>query len=215
VQAGKVAHVGLSNFGPARLREAIDVTARDGLAPISVLQPQYNLLDRSGFEDELQGICVENHIAVVPFYGLAMGFLSGKYSPDSVPAEVGTPRAKGAMKVYGSQDRAWATLDVARRVAAARGAPVAAVALAWLKARDGVVAPIASARNVEQLDDLLPMAGLELTAQETDALRSPEVVDVCSMYPSPLVTITGACTLILLTCSPPMRSPPPTGCSRN
>jgi aryl-alcohol dehydrogenase (NADP+) len=170
VRAGKVAHVGLSNFGPARLREAIEITAREGYAPISVLQPRYNLLDRSEFEDELQGICVDHGIAVVPFYGLAMGFLSGKYARDTVPAEVGTPRAKGAMKVYGSQERAWTTLDVARSVAAAHGVPVTAVALAWVKARTGVVAPIASARSVAQLEELLPMAELELSAEETEAL---------------------------------------------
>lgn len=170
VRAGKVAHVGLSNFGPARLREAIKVTAREGFAPISVVQPRYNLLDRAEFEGELRDLCVEHGIAVVPFWGLAMGFLSGKYSPDTVPAEAGTPRAKGVMKVYGSQDRAWATLDVAREVAAAHGVPVAAVALAWLKDRPGVVAPIASARNVEQLEDLLKLAELQLTTEETAAL---------------------------------------------
>jgi len=170
VREGKIAHVGLSNFTAPRLREALAVVEREGYAPISVLQPQYNLLDRAGVEDELQGVCVEHGIAVVPFYGLAMGFLSGKYSRDSVAAEMGTPRAKGAMKVYGSQERSWTTLDAARAVAAAHGATVAAVALAWLKRRDAVVAPIASARSVEQLEELLGMVDVELTHDEIAAL---------------------------------------------
>jgi len=170
VRDGKIRHIGLSNFSADRLREAVAVTQQEGYAPISVLQPQYNLLDRAGYEDELQAVCVEHGIAVVPFYGLAMGFLSGKYSRDSVPAEMGTPRAKGAMKVYGSQDRSWATLDVARGIAEAHGVTVSAVALAWLKARDGVVAPIASARDVGQLDELLKMADVELNDGDITAL---------------------------------------------
>lgn len=167
VRAGKIAHVGLSQFTPARLREAVAVCAREGYAPIRVLQPHYNLIDRAGFEGELQAVCAEHDIAVVSFYGLAMGFLTGKYTRDSVPAEMGTPRAKGAMKVYGSQERAWATLAAAQRIAQARGVPVGAVALAWVRARDTVVAPIASARDVAQLEAMLPMADLDLTAQET------------------------------------------------
>ncbi len=99
-----------------------------------------------------------------------MGFLTGKYSRESVPADMGTPRAKGAMKVYGSQERSWAVLDAARSVAGAHGVTLAAVALAWLRAQDTVVAPIASARSVEQLDDLLAMADVELTPGDLAAL---------------------------------------------
>ncbi|MTD46445.1 aldo/keto reductase [Conexibacter sp. W3-3-2] len=170
VRAGKIKHVGLSNFSAARLREAVAVTQEHGYAPISVLQPQYNLLDRAGFEGELQDVCVEHGIAVVPFYGLAMGFLTGKYTRESEAADMGTPRAKGAIKTYGGQERSWATLDALRAVAAEHGTSVSAVALAWLRARDAVVAPIASARTVEQLEELLPMAELQLRDEDLAAL---------------------------------------------
>ncbi len=170
VGAGKVAHLGMSNVSPERLAEMTAVTFREGFAPISVLQPQYNLLDRAGYEARLREVCEANDIACVPYYGLAMGFLTGKYRRDSVAADIGSPRAKGAIKVYGTQERAWATLDVVAGIAAAHDVAPAAVALAWLAAQPTVAAPIASARNVEQLEDLLAMASLELTANELAAL---------------------------------------------
>jgi aryl-alcohol dehydrogenase-like predicted oxidoreductase len=170
VQEGKIAHVGVSNVGAERLREMLAVTAREGYAPIAALQPQYNLLDRAGFEDELQGVCAENDIACVPYYGLAMGFLSGKYARDTVAAEAGTPRAKGVMKMYGGQERAWRTLDLLRELAPGYGVPVPAVALAWLAGRETVVAPIASATSLGQLDELLAMATLELSDEHVAAL---------------------------------------------
>lgn len=150
----------------------IAVVEAEGYAPISALQPQYNLIDRRSFEGELADVCEEHGIACVPYYGLAMGFLSGKYTRDSVAADMGTPRAKGAMKVYGSDDRAWAALDAAREIASAHGVSVAAVALAWLREQPTVAAPIASASRVEQLEELLPMAELELTAADLQALRA-------------------------------------------
>ncbi|WP_354700678.1 1-deoxyxylulose-5-phosphate synthase YajO [Paraconexibacter sp. AEG42_29] len=170
VKAGKVAHIGVSNVPPDRLREMVAVTKAEGYAPIAALQPAYNLLDRAGFEDELQAICAENDIACVPYYGLAMGFLTGKYTQESVAADIDSPRAKGAIKTYAGNERTWVTLDALRVIAAERSVPVAAVALAWLHGRDTVLAPIASARTVEQLDDLLPFVGLELTADEVAAL---------------------------------------------
>jgi aryl-alcohol dehydrogenase-like predicted oxidoreductase len=170
VGAGKIAHVGMSNVSPARLREMAAVTFREGYAPIRVVQPRYNLLDRAGFEDDLRAVCLEFDIACVPYYGLAMGFLTGKYRRDTVAADVGSPRAKGTIKVYGSQERAWRTLDVVTEIAAARGVAPATVALAWLAAQETVVAPIASARNVEQLEDLLAMTALELSPAELAAL---------------------------------------------
>lgn len=170
VRDGKVRHLGVSNFTAARLREALEIVQREGYVPISVVQPQYNLLDRAGYEDELQAVCVEHDVAVVPYYGLAMGFLTGKYSRESEAADMGTPRAKDAIRTYGSQERSWATLEVLKNVAQAHGVTVAAAALAWLKDRPGVAAPIASARNVEQLEELLPMLDLELTPGDVHAL---------------------------------------------
>lgn len=171
VGAGKVGHVGMSNVTPARLREMAQVTFREGLAPVRVVQPQYNLVDRAGYEAQLREVCTDHDIACVPYYGLAMGFLTGKYRRDSVAADIGSPRAKGAIKVYGSQERAWNALEAVQQIASARELAPAAVALAWLAAQDTVAAPIASARTVAQLEDLLPMATLELT---TDELPAPE-----------------------------------------
>jgi aryl-alcohol dehydrogenase-like predicted oxidoreductase len=170
VGAGKVAHVGLSNVSPARLAELAAVTFREGFAPVQVLQPQYNLLDRAGYEDQLRAVCLAHDIACVPYYGLAMGFLTGKYERDSVAADIGSPRAKGAIKVYGTQERAWATLDVVAEIAGGHGVAPATVALARLAAQETVAAPIASARNVEQLEDLLAMTSLELSPDELTAL---------------------------------------------
>ncbi|WP_372790452.1 aldo/keto reductase [Paraconexibacter sp.] len=170
VREGKIGHIGLSQITPDRLREALEVVARERYAPIRVLQPHYNLLDRAGFETELRSICAEHDIAVVPFYGLAMGFLTGKYARDSVPADMGTPRAKGVMKVYGGQERSWQVLEALRGVAAAHGATPASVALAWLRRQDTVVAPIASARSVQQLEDFLGMTDLELAPGDLAAL---------------------------------------------
>jgi aryl-alcohol dehydrogenase-like predicted oxidoreductase len=172
VRAGKIAHVGVSNVSAARLREMVAVTQQEGYAPIAALQPRYNLLDREGFEGELQAVCVEHGIACVPYYGLAMGFLTGKYRRDSDAEEIGSPRAAGALQVYGSQERAWKTLEVLTGIATAHGVAPAAVALAWLAAQPAVVAPIASARTVAQLEDLLAMADLELTEDELAALSA-------------------------------------------
>ncbi|MCW3039893.1 MAG: aldo/keto reductase [Solirubrobacterales bacterium] len=170
VKAGKIAHVGVSNVSAARLREMVAVVQAEGYAPIAAVQPQYNLLDRHGFEDELQSVCLEHGIACVPYYGLAMGVLTGKYTRESVAEEIGSPRAKGAIKTYGADERTWAALHALRAIAGERGVPVAAVALAWLRSRASVLAPIASARSVEQLEDLLPLAALELTVDEVGAL---------------------------------------------
>jgi aryl-alcohol dehydrogenase-like predicted oxidoreductase len=170
VQEGKIAHVGVSNVSADRLREMLAVTEREGYAPIVALQPKYNLLDREGFEEELQEVCAEHEIACVPFYGLAMGFLTGKYARDTDAATAGTPRAKGAMKMYGRQERAWKTLDLLRELGSGYGVPIAAIALAWLAARDTVVAPIASATSTQQLDELLHMATLELSDEHVAAL---------------------------------------------
>jgi aryl-alcohol dehydrogenase-like predicted oxidoreductase len=170
LQAGKIAHIGVSNVGPERLRRMVEVCAAEGYAPIAALQPRYNLLDRAEFEDELQAVCAEHDIACVPFYGLAMGFLTGKYTRESDKASIGSPRAGGALKTYGGQERTWKTLDVLREVAAAHGVAPAAVALAWLGGRETVAAPIASATSIAQLDELLALTEVELTSEQVAAL---------------------------------------------
>lgn len=162
VRDGKVRHIAASNLSGARLRESLDVSWREGLAEYVALQPHYNLVERAGYEREYAPIVAEHNLASLPYYGLAKGFLTGKYRRDG--AAVDSPRADGARAYLDERGlRVLAALD---DISAERAAPVAAVALAWLSAQPGVVAPIASARSVEQLEALLPAVGLKLTDEE-------------------------------------------------
>lgn len=162
IREGKVRYIGASNFSAARLAEALSVT---GLAGYTVLQPHYNLLERD-FETDLADLCVRENVAVAPYFGLAKGFLTGKYRPGG--PDVDSPRAARAREYL--NERGLATLAALDEIAAARGTTVAAVALAWLLARPAVVAPIASARDRDQLADLLPMVELGLTDEEVARL---------------------------------------------
>jgi aryl-alcohol dehydrogenase-like predicted oxidoreductase len=165
VRAGKVRYVAASNFGASRLAEALAVSDREGLARYVALQPHYNLVERDDYEGELSDLCAREHLACVPYFGLAKGFLTGKYRPG---AAVDSVRAEGARAYL--DERGVRVLDALDRIAAARGTAVAAVALGWLLAQPTVVAPIASARTPEQLAELLLVASLTLTADEVAAL---------------------------------------------
>jgi aryl-alcohol dehydrogenase (NADP+) len=168
VQAGKVRHIGASNLSGERVVESLRASARDGLARYVALQPHYNLVERERYEREYAPIVAEHDLAVAPYYALAKGFLTGKYR-EGWPA-VDSPRAEAARAYLDERGRA--VLDDLDEIAADHGVTMAAVALAWLKSRPGVVAPIASARNVEQLDHLLPMAELTLTGDELARLET-------------------------------------------
>jgi aryl-alcohol dehydrogenase-like predicted oxidoreductase len=166
VRDGKVRHIGASNTSGERLRESLEVSWREGLTEYIALQPHYNLVERSGYEREYAPIVAEHDLACLPYFSLAKGFLTGKYRPGG-PA-VDSPRADGALKYLDARgERVLAALD---DVAASRAAPVPAVALAWLAAQPGVVAPIASARSISQLEQLLPAVGLKLTDEDLERL---------------------------------------------
>jgi aryl-alcohol dehydrogenase-like predicted oxidoreductase len=165
VRAGKVRALGASNFTAERLRSALEISARDGLAAYAALQPHYNLLERAEFETELAPLLASEGLSCLPYYGLAKGFLTGKYRPG---AEVDSVRAEGARAYL--DDRGVRTLAVLDEIAAGHRVPVAAVALAWLAAQPTVAAPIASARTPEQLADLLPVLDLQLTDDEVRLL---------------------------------------------
>jgi aryl-alcohol dehydrogenase-like predicted oxidoreductase len=165
VRAGKVRAVAASNFSAERLRSALEISARDGLTPYVALQPHYNLVERAEFETALLPLLDAEGLSCVPYYGLAKGFLTGKYRDG---AQVDSPRAEGALEYL--DDRGRAVLAVLDEIAAGHEVPVAAVALAWLAAQPTVVAPIASARNPEQLADLLPVLDLKLTDDEVRLL---------------------------------------------
>ncbi|HRY42765.1 MAG TPA: aldo/keto reductase [Thermoanaerobaculia bacterium] len=167
VREGKVREIAASNYAAPRLAEALAVSSRLGLTRYVALQPHYNLVHRAEYEGELQALCVREGLAVFPYYALASGFLAGKYRPG---AAVASARSGAAAKhLDGPGLRVLATLD---SVAAERGTTVAAIALAWLLGRPGIVAPIASARTPDQLAELLPAAALSLTAEERDRLEA-------------------------------------------
>ena len=165
VRAGKVRHIAASNYEPDRLAKALAVSETGGLAPYVALQPHYNLVER-GYETELAPLCAEHGLACLPYFSLAMGFLAGKYRPGGDP--VNSARSQGASRYL--EDRGIAVLAALDAIAAAHGSTPAAVALAWLLAQPTVVAPIASARTPEQLAELLPFVGLELTVEDLDQL---------------------------------------------
>ena len=158
VAAGKVAVVGASNFHAARLKSANELARAAGLPRFDVLQPEYNLVSRRKFEGELQDYCVEWNVGALPYYGLASGFLTGKYRSD---ADLGKSVRGGRMTelLAGKGPAVLAAMD---QVAAETGATLAQIALAWLIAQPGVTAPIASATSVEQLRELLPAMTLAL-----------------------------------------------------
>ncbi|MFD2340795.1 aldo/keto reductase [Clavibacter tessellarius] len=166
VAEGKVRAIGASNFTAERLQAALDVSAREGVARFEVLQNRYNLVERGAYEGELADLLIREGIASAPYSALASGFLTGKYRG----GEVDSPRAGGASKYYDDHGRA--LLEVLDRVAEAHGASVTTVSLAWLRAQPSVTAPIASARDLTQLPDLLASMDLELTADEVRELSA-------------------------------------------
>ena len=166
IDAGKVRAIGCSNFTAGRLRQALDVSARLGLPRFESVQPQYNLIHRQEFEGDLAGLCVEEEIGAISFYGLAAGFLTGKYRGEADVA--GSSRsARIASFMTG---RNLAILDVLLEVAAAEKTTPTAVALAWLISRPGLTAPIVSATSRAQLGDILDAATLQLGAASLKAL---------------------------------------------
>jgi aryl-alcohol dehydrogenase-like predicted oxidoreductase len=174
VRDGKVRVLGASNHSPERLAEALAVSDREGLARYQVLQPEYNLMARDGFEGALQRLCIERNIGVLPYFGLASGFLTGKYRSN---ADLGKS-ARGERMPHYMNARGFAVLGALDAVAAETGATQAQIALAWIAAQPGVTAPIASATSVAQLDELLGALDLELgpdqLAQLDAASRTPE-----------------------------------------
>jgi aryl-alcohol dehydrogenase-like predicted oxidoreductase len=165
VRAGTVRHIAASNYTPVRLTAALELQREQGLAEFEALQPHYNLVERD-FEHTRLPVAEAWDLTVLPYYGLAKGFLTGKYRPSGAAVE--SPRAESA-RSYLDKGGA-AVLEALDEVAAAHGVTVAAVALAWLRAQPHVVAPIASARTTDQLEEILPAATLELTPAEVERL---------------------------------------------
>ncbi|MFE6776377.1 aldo/keto reductase [Streptomyces sp. NPDC057702] len=168
VRQGKVRQIAASNISAARLAEALDASEREGLARYVALQPHYNLVSRDTYEGELAQVAAQRGVATVPYYALAAGFLTGKHRPGGAGAD--TLRGE-RVRQYLESERGPRVLAALDEVAAAHGGvEIATVALAWLAAQPTVVAPIASARTVEQLPPLLAVADLELTPAQLAAL---------------------------------------------
>ncbi|KZC21051.1 MULTISPECIES: aldo/keto reductase [Rhodanobacter] len=163
IEAGKVRAIGASNFGAARFADALAVSKRHGLPRYESLQPEYNLVRRAGYEQELEPLIRRENIGVISYYALASGFLSGKYRS---AADLAKSSARGgAVKKY-LNPRGLQVLAALDAVAAAHGATPAQAALAWLIARPGLTAPIVSATRVEQLHELLGATSLQLSDDE-------------------------------------------------
>ncbi len=175
IQDGKVRAIGASNYTAPRLSAALKASAVKELPSYVSLQPHYNLLERELFEKELEGVCLDEGLGVIPYYSLASGFLTGKYrSKDDL-----SKSARGGGLADYLEGRGPAVLAALDEVAGRHGSPLASVALAWLIARKSVTAPIVSATSVEQLHDILASATLNLSGEDI------AVLDRASAWNSP------------------------------
>lgn len=167
VKHGEIRHWGLSNFATERVAEVLEVAAAEGLTPPVALQPHYNLVHRAEVETSgLREVAAERKLALVPYYGLAAGFLTGKYARDEIIHGQRAARVKSF-----ATEPAFAALDVLLQVADEVGAEPATVALAWLRHQPGVTAPIASVSDPEQLPAVLASIDLKLGRAQLNRLN--------------------------------------------
>ena len=173
IAEGKVRAIGASNYSAPRLAEALAVSATLGLPRYETLQPLYNLMDRAAYEAELEPLCRAQGIGVINFFGLARGFLSGKYRSE---ADLGKSPRGGGVKGY-LTDRGQRVLAALDALAQAKNATPAQVALAWQIARPGLTAPIASATTVAQWQELAAAARLALAPADIAKLNAASAED--------------------------------------
>jgi aryl-alcohol dehydrogenase-like predicted oxidoreductase len=167
VKSGKVRFIGASNFTKDRLEEALRISKENNLAAYVALQPHYNLYHREDYEGELQDFCVANNIGVFTYFSLASGFLAGKYRSEADLE--GSSRVDFVKEML--NERGFNILSVLDEVAAELAVHPAQVALAWLIAQPGVVAPIASATNLDQLREIIGSANLSLSDTQLQRLN--------------------------------------------
>jgi aryl-alcohol dehydrogenase (NADP+) len=165
-KAGKIRAVALSNYSGARIAEWLDISRREGYELPTVLQPEYNLVRRQPYEHEIAPVVADAGLAVLPYFALASGFLTGKYRTK----EDFGPDIRQYLANRFFSEAGLAVVKVLEGIAAAHGVEISTAAIAWLRGRPGVVAPIASARTPEQLPALLASATLDLTTDESAAL---------------------------------------------
>ena len=165
IAEGKVRYIAASNFTPARVRESIKFSEDNNLPSYIAVQDLYNLVDRTTYEGEMAGTVADLGISNIPFYGIARGFLTGKYRPGVTEVDSMRPAAL----VY-TTDKNYAILTAMDEIAQAHNAPLGAIALGWLRAQPTVSAPIASARTVPQLEEIIQV--VELTPDEVSTLNA-------------------------------------------
>ena len=168
VKAGKVRALGASGFSAPRLAQALKISQEHGWVRFSVLQPLYNLVERGAFEGPLQALCIKEEIGVIPYFGLASGYLTGKYRSR---ADLEGSARRGFVQRYvdGGGEKVLAVMDA---IAAQTGANLASIAIAWLAAQPGITAPIASATSSRQLADLFGGIELRLTSEQLAVLSA-------------------------------------------
>jgi aryl-alcohol dehydrogenase-like predicted oxidoreductase len=160
VRSGKVRYIACSNFTPERMEQAIKMSKELGLAAYVAAQDLYNLLDQQQYETGLRDVIKRNELSILPYYALAKGFLSGKYRPGQ---EINSVRAAGT-QVY-HNERGWRVLSKLDEIAKRHQTSLSAVSLAWLRAQPTVSVPIASARTIEQLTEIMPLIELGVEDQ--------------------------------------------------
>jgi aryl-alcohol dehydrogenase-like predicted oxidoreductase len=165
IKSGKVRYIAASNFSAARLQESLEISKANSLPSYVACQDQYNLMDRD-YEKTLRETVEKNGLSEIPFYGLARGFLSGKYRRGVTVESV---RATGVTNSY-ANDRGWAMLEKLDQIAKERNTSVSSIALAWLRQQKTVSAPIASATKLEQIKELMPI--VELNTSELQELTN-------------------------------------------
>jgi len=163
ISKGKIRYIGASQHTGARLVEALELSKRDGYASYVALQDQYNLVERNPFESEQEEVVRSYGISAIPFFGLAKGFLSGKYRPGIA---VDSVRADGVVSYQ--NEKGWALVELLDQLSRKYGCSISAISLAWLRANPAVSTPIASARTVEQLREIVQI--VELEDADIDAL---------------------------------------------
>lgn len=168
IKQGKVRAIGASNYSGARLREALQVSAENNLAAYQCLQPEYNLYMRQQYEKELEPVCRERNVGVISYYSLASGFLTGKYRSEHDLSQ--SSRGAGVKKFL--TPRGYKILAALDKIASECDVSQAAVALAWVMARPGITAPIASATSVKQLNELTRCADITLSSDALYLLNS-------------------------------------------
>jgi aryl-alcohol dehydrogenase-like predicted oxidoreductase len=167
VKAGKVRAIGTSNHDAALLGEALEISKRRGFARYDTLQNEFNLYSREKFEGPVQDLCVAEGVSGIHYYGLARGFLTGKYRSADDASK--SPRGKGVVDTY-LNNKGFRILKALDNVSARTGAALSEIALAWVAAQPAVAAPIASATSVEQVRSLARGARLELSAADLKEL---------------------------------------------